>query len=251
LQSPSTEEGIEKEKGFLNDIAKLFLEKRPKEILVAHGTQSPFSLCQILLDGRVKCFENKCGPLGSYDRNTNKTGYYDNGWGVFVAKRETLESAEVEIVRTAEKETKIYKIPLKDLEAILLPTLAVDIVRTEFPEHAQMLKSYLEFANELNQRLRLYRISVGKEPHKQLKQVLIDVNLYLGEEIKEDERFDYQYFPITKDVEEEIDQYIRGIIQKRELGERNSDGNKKYNLSYREDIPESLIARLDKITTEE
>ena len=260
---------INRERGILNEVAKTYNEvinevaresnktaskekKTPPNLLVAHGTQSVFSLCQILVDSKFKHLKDKLcyGALGSYSDNLLDTGYYDNGWGVFVAKSETAESAKLE--------GKYIAIPLEDLEGVLLPTPIVDVVRNEFPrnefpEHAQILKGYLEFTDELKQRFR-YRITIGKRCHEQFKKVLIDVSLYIGEEIKSDDEFNYKYYPIKRGVEEEIDQYIRKtIIQylKHEFGERNSDGNKIYYLSYGGNIPRSLGVRLDKITAEE
>ena len=253
-QFPATD----KEREYLNKVARVynavlnetsiwFNKTDSKEVLVAHGTQSVLSLSQILLDGKFRHLKDRSNfaALCSYSDNMNESEFHDNGWGVFVARAETAESAE------AEGEYK--SIPLGDLEAVLLPTPIVNIVRNEFPEHAQLLKGYSQYADELKQRLR-YRLSLGRGLNEYREQVLIDVSLHAGEEIKRNEMFDHRYLPFKTESQEEIAQFIREKLIpyiKRKFGEKNSSGEKIYCISYGHTLPADFKARLGKIVAEE
>ena len=111
-----------------------------------HYQSSNHTLCQILLDGElrhIKGIENY-GGLGAYGENILVGGYWDRGWGVFVATPKTTK----ESMKNSKKK-KFLTIPLNNLKGILLPSPIVEAVGNEFPEHKRLLKGYGAFAQEL------------------------------------------------------------------------------------------------------
>lgn len=118
----------------------------PGDHLIAHGMQGSSSLCQILLDGElrhIKGIENY-GDLGSYGESTQVGGYWDMGWGVFVATPKTIQDNLI-----SSEGNDFLVVPLSDLRGILLPSPLIDVVGREFPQHGTLLKGYRQFAQEL------------------------------------------------------------------------------------------------------
>lgn len=138
----------EVEKNYLESVANDYnaMVSHDKN-LIAHGTQDCSSLCQILMDGELKHvvgIENYgnlgCGPMKSVQAG----GYWDNGWGVFVTTPAVLKTCDID---------EFLIVPLEKLNAILLPRQTVDAVRSEFPEHTNLLRSYKQFADEIKRYL--------------------------------------------------------------------------------------------------
>ena len=74
-------------------------------------------------------------------------GYFDRGWGIFVATPRILEECN------ANSKTEEHLIvPLTKLKAIVLPTPLVESIRKEFPEHKYLLKGYRELGIELGRK---------------------------------------------------------------------------------------------------
>jgi hypothetical protein len=133
------------EKGYLNKIAHDYNKSRDniEEWLVAHGTNSASSLCQILLDGKL-VHQSKIESYGGFGNNVAVDGHYDRGWGVFITSSKA--------VRENLKEEYPYRvISLDNFEVIVFPEAKVDIIRNEFPSYKQLIKGYKEFAEELNE----------------------------------------------------------------------------------------------------
>ena len=145
-------EDTHEEKEYLSKIASFYNERvADEEILIAHGTQSSSSLCQILLDGNLKHIKDiiNYGNLGIFEGDIALGGYayWDHGWGVFVANLKTIQQ---NCLARSEKENYLI-VPLNELKGILLPTQIVDIVKEEFPDYRNLIKGYRQFAEELRQ----------------------------------------------------------------------------------------------------
>ncbi|MCX8159265.1 MAG: hypothetical protein N3D20_03215 [Candidatus Pacearchaeota archaeon] len=135
------------EKRYLTEVAERYNSQRlPDDNLIAHGTQGCSTLCQILLDGELRHIvgiENY-GNLAMGQNNILIGGYWDYGWGVFVTTPRKLRQCRIE---------KYLIVPIQDIEAVLLPNQVVELVKKEFPEHANKLKSYLQFGEKIERRL--------------------------------------------------------------------------------------------------
>ena len=143
LQFQDTEE----ERKYLAEIAKRYNHtQNTEEGLSAHGVQACSNLCQILIDGELKHIKNiqNYGRLGEHGKNITQGGYWDNGWGLCVAKSKTLETHTIQ-----SEDKEFFTIPIDDLEAVLLPTPVVCVIKSEFPKYEQLLKGYAQFADEL------------------------------------------------------------------------------------------------------
>jgi len=139
-------QGTADERAYLIEAAKRYNSQNPpNNNLIAHGTEDCSTLCQILLDGELRHsvgIENY-GNLSS-SKNIQVGGYWDRGWGLFIATPKTLQDCEI---------NKYLIVPIKKLRGILLPNPLVGLVRREFPEEANKIKSYRQFAHEIERLL--------------------------------------------------------------------------------------------------
>jgi len=126
----------------LKEIAKRYNSQNPRDDnLIAHGTEDASTLFQILFDKELKHvigIENY-GNLAS-EETIQVDGYWDRGWGLFVATPRILQNCRID---------QYLIIPIQELIGILLPNPLVEIVKREFPEQANKLKSYRKFAQEI------------------------------------------------------------------------------------------------------
>ena len=128
------------------------------ETLLAHGTNNAYDFAQILIDGRLKhgkSYENY-GDLSFCEGNVLAGGYWDNGWGVFVTNYKTIKKCMKE-----SKGERFLEVPLEELEAILLPEPIVKEVREEFPKRKEIIKGHIEFAQELEERMKMKSFRVA------------------------------------------------------------------------------------------
>jgi hypothetical protein len=136
-----------KERNYLSEIATQYnTQVSSKNRLVAHGTEDCSTLCQILLDGKLKHIKGveNYGSLGAYGENIQVGGYWDRGWGLFVATPNIITESKAN-----SENNEFLTVPLQELKSILLPSPIVEVVKREFPEQLNLLKSYREFANEI------------------------------------------------------------------------------------------------------
>ena len=71
-------------------------------------------------------------------------GYYDSGWGLFVISEDSLNRAPIV--------DNFREVSLGSLDAIVLPTPIVGIVKKYIPKHASLIKGYHQYAEELKSR---------------------------------------------------------------------------------------------------
>lgn len=130
------------ERAYLTQMANKYNQQNsPEDNLIAHGTQDCSTLCQILLDGELRHvigIENY-GNLSSKE-SIQTGGYWDNGWGVFVATPKILQNCRAE---------QYLVVPIQELKGVLLPNPLIEAVKKEFPEHVNKLRSYRQFAKEI------------------------------------------------------------------------------------------------------
>lgn len=140
----------EQERMYLANVAEEHNSKtRKSNRLITHGTQDSGHLCQILIDGmlqHIKGIENY-GDLGAYQKTTQAGGYWDNGWGIFIATPKTIAEC---LAQSQEK--PFLEVPISELEAVVLPTQIVPAVQKEFPPYAQLFRGYAQFAEEIKQK---------------------------------------------------------------------------------------------------
>lgn len=131
------------EREYLTEAAKKYNSQNSSDNnLIAHGTEDCSTLCQILLDGELKHnigIENY-GNLAVSTGDIQVGGYWDRGWGVFIATPKLLQNCKLE---------KYLVVPVSDLKGILLPNPIVEAVKKEFPKYQGILKSYFQFAQEI------------------------------------------------------------------------------------------------------
>ncbi len=137
----------DEERRFLKKAAKEYkLRVRLQDELLAHGSQGCSDLCQILIDGKLKHIQGieSYGLLDAYGESIQAAGYWDHGWGVFVATSRTIQAC-VEQSRGKD----FLEVPLQELRGIILPTPLVELVRNEFPGYGNLIKGYRQFGEEL------------------------------------------------------------------------------------------------------
>ena len=135
------------ERKYLSEIAIQYNAQVSSEnILIAHGTEDCSTLCQIILDEELKHIKGieNYGSLDSYGESIQLRGYWDKGWGIFVATPKIIEESKVN-----SKDNEFLVVPLRELKSILLPNQLVEVVKKEFPEHETLIKSYHRYASEL------------------------------------------------------------------------------------------------------
>lgn len=135
------------ERKALYQAGRKYRELFPRNPLLAHGTLSTSSMCQILLDMELRHTRGivNYGRLGTGD-DTQIGGHWDLGWGLFIIKAKTFKELP--------QNNPVYnRVPLAALEVIVFPQPIVEAVRTEFPQHAHKIKSYSEYADELNSKI--------------------------------------------------------------------------------------------------
>ncbi len=134
------------ERRYLTEVACRYNSQSvPCDNLIAHGTEDSSTLCQILLNRKLKHnvgIENY-GNLASTE-SIQVGGYWDRGWGLFVATPKTIQNYEIE---------RYLVVPTQKLKGILLPGPLVEVVQREFPDQASKLRSYLQFAQEIEELL--------------------------------------------------------------------------------------------------
>ncbi|MFH1308094.1 MAG: hypothetical protein ABIH72_04535 [archaeon] len=136
------------ERAYLRGVAERYnSQNSPENHLIVHGTQDCSSLCQILLDGKLKHnkgIENYGSLAAKYDESVIAGGYWDHGWGIFVTTPKIIDTN----YELSERNNYLV-VPVKDLKGVLFPHHLVEVVRYEFPKHSSLLKSYGQFAQEL------------------------------------------------------------------------------------------------------
>lgn len=112
--------------------------------LIVHGTKGgPYVLCQILLDGTLyhntitQCYGNLAAKK---EQSVAGGGYYDEGWGIFVAKSSSIMNAPVRNRRI---------VSLEGLEGIVVPTQIAPLLREEFPRYGGKIFGYQGFAAKI------------------------------------------------------------------------------------------------------
>jgi len=114
---------------------------------LAHGTRSPYSLCQILIDEQLTHMneEPTHGDLSGPVNNFFLGGYLDEGWGIFVIEQKRLWSVTYDLALSDNS----YSIPLSFVTGIILPESYLPTVKDIFPQHKNLLHSYKEFSKLL------------------------------------------------------------------------------------------------------
>jgi len=136
------------ERDYLASVAARYNTTHEENQLLAHGTQDASHLCQILLDGELHHnvgIENY-GNLAARGESVQMGGYWDRGWGLFVADSETILDAET-------NPDNYLVVPLHILEGIALPRQVAETVITHSPEHEHLIKSYRKLAAEIEARM--------------------------------------------------------------------------------------------------
>lgn len=119
-----------------------------EERLIGHGADrggGASHFFQILRDGKLKHYshhENYGSLAAGHDIQIG--GHWDSGWGLFVAKVKDIREE-----RLGSDNGVTWEMPLNKLQAIILPAQIVTIIRREFGSYQNLLKSYVEFSDEL------------------------------------------------------------------------------------------------------
>ncbi len=112
--------------------------------LIAHGGVDVTALCQILLDKTLyhntytECYGNLAVGKG---QSVQVGGYYDTGWGIFVATQSYIRNMPIKNVVFPRR-----VVSLEGLEGIVVPTQIAPILREEFPRYSCKIYGYQGFA---------------------------------------------------------------------------------------------------------
>lgn len=131
--------------------AEKYNKLHPEDPLIAHGIKysGPSTLCQIMLDRTLyhniitECY----GDLAARrEESVTVGGYYDCGWGIFVAKRSYINNA----TKRQHSQTFSQKVVLVDgLEGIVVPTQIAPLLREEFLRYSDKIYGYQGFAAKI------------------------------------------------------------------------------------------------------